>query len=101
MKHQQQSIGKEKAIALAESKWWEGKTHREIVEFQMLTKELCMPFPIFHEALEKTIGRPVFTHELGLNFDGIMEELFDGKAPPTFEEIMNLIPEEKRTFIQI
>lgn len=86
---------KEKAIALAESKFWEGMTHKQIAEFQMCEEKLCMPFPVFHEAVEKTLGRPVYTHEFGLNFQGLKDELFNGKPAPTLEEIINLIPEEK------
>lgn len=95
MKHQRQSIGKQKAIALCTSKWWEGRTDREIAEFQMLTDELCMPFGEFHRALESALGRPVFTHELGMNWYGIVEELFGKRPAPSFEDIIGLIPPEK------
>lgn len=90
---------KEKAIALAESKFWEGMTHRQIAEFQMCEEKLCIPFSVFHEAVEKTLGRPVYTHEFGLNFQGLKDELFNGKPAPTLEEIINLIPEEKRLIV--
>ena len=95
----QQSIGKEKACALYDSKWWEQKRAREIAEFQMLTSELCCPFDVFHKALEETLGRPVFTHEMGMNYEGLFQELFHGKTAPTFQEIINLIPEEKRIIL--
>lgn len=96
-----QSIGKEKAIALYNSGWWEDKTAREIVKFQLFTDELAIPFDLFHKALEEALGRPVWTHELGLNFDGIALEFLGEKDAPTMEEIINLIPEEKRILIQI
>lgn len=92
-----QTIGKEKAIALSETNWWEGKSAREIAEFQMLTVELCCPFSVFHGAVEEALGRPVFTHEFA--FDGIMEELLNGKEAPSFQEIMDLIPEDKRVVV--
>jgi hypothetical protein len=57
------SIGREKAIEMAESKWWIDKTDQEIVEHQLYTKELCMSFTDFHGAVERVFGRPVFTHE--------------------------------------
>jgi RNAse (barnase) inhibitor barstar len=95
----QNSLGREQAIALSDTEWWKTKTHREIAEFQMQTSELCCPFDVFHEAIEKTLGRPVFTHELGLNFDGLWDELFDGAQPPTFLEILDLIPEDKRVIV--
>lgn len=96
MNKYQQSIGKERAIALSETKWWEGKSHRHIAKFQLFTSELCCPFAVFHEAIEKSLGRPVFTHEFGLNYDGIMQEFLGERDAPTLEEIISLIPEEKR-----
>lgn len=99
MTHKRQSIGRDAALALYDKQWWIGKSHRELAEFQMLTDELSMPFEVFHEALEKALGRPVFTHELACNADGIAAELFDGKPAPTFQAILDLIPEEKRIVI--
>jgi hypothetical protein len=43
----------------------------------------------------------VFTHEFGLNYQGLKDELFNGKEPPILEEIINLIPEEKRIVIGV
>jgi len=99
MNTKQNSIGTEKAIALAESHWWELCTDREIAEFQMFTVELCLPFARFHEALEKAIGRPVFTHEIAMNFDGLAAELRGEREAPTLQEIIDLIPAEKRIII--
>lgn len=100
-KYPRQSIGSEKAIALAKSGWWEGRTAREIAKFQLFTDELSMPFSVFHEALEKALGRPVFTHELVLNYDGLCMELLGEKDAPTLNEIIELIPAEKRIVIQL
>ena len=49
-----------------------------------------MPFDVFHEAVEKSLGRPVFTHEFGLNRDGMMKELCGDEPPPTFKDIINI-----------
>lgn len=97
----QHSIGKEKAIELYNSGWWEGKSHEEIAQFQLFTVELTVPFEIFHEAVEKCLGRPVFTHEFSLNYDGIVEEFLGQKPAPTLEEVIDLIPAEKRILIQM
>lgn len=99
MKHKQISIGREAAVALADERFWESLNHRERAEFQMVVAELSMPFEIFHEAIEKTLGRPVFTHEFGMNIDGLWDELFNDGPAPTMNEIFNLIPEEKRVVI--
>jgi len=88
-------IGKENAIALYNTEWWKEKSYREIAEFQLSTAELSCPFDVFHEAVEKSLGRPVFTHEFGLNYDGICKEFLGEKEPPTMNEILNLIPQEK------
>lgn len=92
----QRELTQEEAIALSKTEFWKNMSHRDLAMFQMFEPRLCMPFDVFHEAIEKTLGRPVFTHEFGLNADGIRKELL-GEAPaPTFEEILNLIPKEKR-----
>jgi hypothetical protein len=67
----------------------------------MFEELLCMPFDVFHEAVEKTLGRPVWTHEFGLNFDGLKAELLGEKPASTMEEIINLIPEDKRVVISV
>ncbi len=95
------SIGKEKAIELAESGWWKEQTAREICLFQLFVKELCMDFSDFHKAIEESLGRPVFTHEFGLNYEGIVDEFMGNKEAPTFEDIVNLIPESKRVIINL
>lgn len=64
---------KEEAIKLHDSKFWEPLSFAERAKFQMNEPLLCMPFSVFHEAVEKTVGRPVFTHEFA--FDGIREEV--------------------------
>lgn len=96
MKSYQQSIGKERAIALSKTNWWEGKTPRQIAKFQLFTAELSCPFNVFHEALEKSLERPVWTHELGMNYNGIVQEFLGERDAPTMKEIIELIPEEKR-----
>ena len=93
-------LTKEQAIAFAENKCYENMTYRQIAEFQMEQDRLRMPFGVFHEAIEKTLGRPVFTHEFAFR-DGIRKELYGEKEPPTFEEICALIPKEKLIVIKL
>ena len=101
MNCQRTSIGRKKAIALGESKWWEGMTARDICSVQLFTEELCCPFQVFHKAIEEALGRPVWTHEFGLNYDGIVAEFLGEKQPPTMQEIIDLIPAEKRIVIEV
>lgn len=89
---------KEQAIKLAESKWWVGMDAREIVGFQLFEDLLCMNFGDFHLAIEKVLGRPVFSHEFAYadKPNGLKAE-FLGVAPKrSLEDIINLVPEEKR-----
>ncbi len=89
----------QEAIAFAESECWEGLSLRQRASLQMYQRLLCMPFGVFHEAIEKTLGRPVFTHEFGTNLDGLKAELGGKVPPPTIEEIISLIPIEKRVVV--
>lgn len=90
---------KEQAIKLNDSKWYEGKSDYDICKFQLFESKLCMPFSIFHEALENCLKRPVYTHELGLNLDGIKKEFLGEKPAPTLQERIDIIPKEKQIII--
>jgi len=92
-------INKEMAIQLAETKFWETMSARDIALFQLRVRKFCMPFDIFHKAISKALGRAVYVHEFGLSWDRLLMELLGKKSIPTDEEIMNLIPREKRIVI--
>ena len=94
-------IEKDKALELFNSKWWLDKTPEEIVRFQLFTDRLCLPFDKFHQALESALNRPVWTHELAFNYPGICSEFLKEKPAPSMEEIMNLIPVEKRIIVSV
>lgn len=98
---QEQEITREQAEKLFESKFWESMAPEEIAQFQLTTERLCMPFGVFHKAVEKALGRPVFTHEFGLDRDGLIAELLKERPPATFEEVLALIPEEKRVIVAV
>ena len=95
------SIGRGKAIALAESHWWELCDDREIAMTQLFTAELCMPFDRFHQSVEKALGRSVWTHEFGLNYDGLCRELLGETEPPTMQQIIDMIPAETRIIVSV
>jgi hypothetical protein len=94
------SIGRERAIELFESHWWELCDHREIAEFQLFTEYLCCPFDVFQEAVEKSLGRKVRLHEFG-SAASLAAEFLGDRAPPTMVEIMDLIPAEKRIIVVV
>nr|WP_302577878.1 hypothetical protein [Methanobrevibacter arboriphilus] len=66
---------KEKSINYAESKKWEKLSLQQRARIGMHHKKLCIPFNKLHEAVEKTMNRPVYTHEFATDFN---EALFDG-----------------------
>ena len=91
---------KEEAIAFAESGVWKTWTDEQIVRLQLFQGKLCMPFSRFHEAMNKVLDRPVYTHEFAYP-DELKKEYLGAKKAPTFEEIINLIPADKRIIIQL
>ena len=92
----QKSVGREAARTLFATAWWEGVTARQVARVQRFTRELCMPFGLFHRVLEDALGRSVWIHELGLNLDGVIHEFLGKCDVPTQHEIMESIPLEKR-----
>ena len=93
-------LTKEQAIAIAEGGEWKDWTDEEIVKFQLFQDRLCMPFGRFHEAIEKVLGRGVWTYEFGF-VDNLRQEYLGERPAPTWEEIIGLIPEEKRIILAI
>jgi len=91
---------KEEAGILYESKFWEKMDFLSRAKFQLFEERLCMPFAIFHEAVEKSLGRSVWTHEFAYP-ESLRRELIGDKDAPTMDEIINLIPEEKRIVVVI
>ena len=80
----------EEAIAVHDSKIWNIWTPEEIVKFQLYIERLCLPFDVFHEAVEVVLDRPVFTHEFAY-FDAMKGE-YERKYPrPTNEDIVKMI----------
>lgn len=94
-------LSQEEAITFYEGRKWEPMSERERAAFQMYQDRLCMPFEVFHAAVEKTLGRPVFTHEFGLNREGLIAELHKDIPAPTFDQILALIPEDKRAIVVV
>ena len=85
----------EEAVAFAEEKQWEPLTLRERTELQLHQRRLCMPFNVFHEALEDSLDRPVQTLEMGMNLGGLREELAGDAPPPSLADILALAPKDK------
>lgn len=92
-------MNKETAIKMAESKWWIGLNADIITAFQLFEPLMCMDFSDFHKAIEESLDRPVYTHEFGYNIEGLKKEFLGKQPKATLEEIINLIPKDKRIII--
>lgn len=91
-------LTREQAIAFCENKGYEGWTARQIAEFQLQQDRLCVPMDLFHESINEALGRSVFTHEFAKP-ELLLKELNGERPTPTFEEIVEMIPAEKRVII--
>lgn len=96
-------LTEQQAIDLGKTGWWKEMPLQEAAMFQLFEDRLCMPFGEFHEGVEKLLGRSVWTHEFGFARDsgGLRDEALGRSKAPTFEEILNLIPEEKRIVVGV
>lgn len=56
------------------NKWWRSDDVVEIAKHQLFEKTLMVDFSTFHKGIEKLLGRPVYTHEFGINLDGLKDE---------------------------
>lgn len=54
--------------------WWTSKDKKVLGYYQLMNPILLVPFDKFHEALEFLLGCPVWTHEMGLNYEGLKAE---------------------------
>jgi len=89
------SITKNQAVMIYDSGIWKKWSNEDIVRIQLFQRLLCVPFSRFHEAMEAVLGRPIWTHEFAF-VDLLRDEYLGKRHKPTLEEIIELIPEEKR-----
>ena len=93
-------LTKEQAIKFYHSEVWKDMTDRQIVELQLFQDKLCMPFDTFWDAINAVFGRSVMRHEFAAsNCPNLIAEFLGEKEPPSLEEIINMIPAEKRILI--
>lgn len=93
-----EQITKEQAIAIYDGGEWKDWTDEDVVRFQLYQDRLALPFSRFQLAMEKVLGRSVWTHEFAFR-DGLIAE-YEGRRPkPTFGDILALIPKEKRIML--
>jgi hypothetical protein len=71
----------DEAKALFDSGWWREMKPEEAARLQLYQARLCMPFSDYHAAMEKLLGRPVWTHEFARPNALIAEADGKRKAP--------------------
>lgn len=57
-----------------DNRWWISEDKKVLGYYQLMNPVLLVSFDKFHEALEFLLGRPVWTHEMGLNYEGLKKE---------------------------
>lgn len=87
-------LTEEQALKIYNSGAWKTWSDEQIVRLQLYQDRLCVDFDRFHEAVEKVLGRSVWTHEFA--FPQSLQDEYEQKEPaPTFKEILELLPPEK------
>ena len=94
-------LTEQEAIAFYHSGRWRQMDHTERARFQIKYERLCMPFEVFHEAVEQTLQRPVYTHEFGIGWKGLEKELLDGAPPPTNADILRQLTDMMKPEAQL
>ena len=76
----------EEATEKAKSRWYEGLSPREIVDFQLYEESMCMPLDLFEKALDDALGRLIHTHEFRPSGWARLQQEFESKCAQQDEE---------------
>lgn len=82
------------AVEFYDSGKWKAMTDKDLVALQLFQERLCVPWGVFHEAIGKVLGRPIWTHEF-TKIELIREEYLGKREKPTLDEIISQLPQEK------
>lgn len=93
-------LTKDEAIKMGESDIWKTMTAQEITAFQLYQELSCIPFQVYHENIEKALGRLVYTYEFASS-ENLKKEFLGISRAPTLEEIISLIPSEKLLIVTV
>ncbi|MDX1514774.1 MAG: hypothetical protein R3174_13635 [Gammaproteobacteria bacterium] len=91
-------LSRDQAVALYDSKFWRHLNMEERACFQLREERLCMPFAVFHQAVETCLQREVGAAEY-LRPRRLLRELSRDAAPPAKETILELVPANCRTLL--
>jgi hypothetical protein len=93
-------LTEKEAIEFGKSGVWKEWDDEQIVRLQLFQNLCCVGFTRYQNAMSKILDRPVYSHEfMASNRDSLMQEYLGTKPESTLDEIINLIPEEKRIII--
>lgn len=85
------NMSRENAVALSKSNFWQGLTNFQIASFQLFQSRLCMPFDVFHGAVDK-FAPGCSTISFGLLVPELQKAVRGKKGAPTLEEILSFMP---------
>jgi hypothetical protein len=69
-------------------------------ELDRLCHQVTIPVSDLRTRIDELVGRPVFTHEIGLAFDALRDEART-RDHPSPRDVMDLIPSEKRIIVRM
>lgn len=96
MNHQR--LTRVQAIALYDSEFWRFLNAEERACFQLTEERLCMPFPVFHEAVEICLERPVAPGEY-LWPARLLSEIKSDAPALRIEHILEILPPGERPLL--
>ena len=91
---EESKITRETAKAMYAAQWWKDLPARDVALAQLREPRLCMDMGDFQAAIEKALGRPVWTHEL-VHPEHLIAEMEGEKDAPSMEDILAMIPADK------
>ena len=92
------SLTRKQATALYDSSFWESLACVERARFQLSEERLCMPFDVFVDAVQRSLGRTVTVGEF-LNTKALLSEITGEHEPLEIDELLELVPEDKRVLL--
>jgi hypothetical protein len=96
--HGSYQTGRELAIEIAESGLCSELDSDVLALAQLYNDHLFCKFDLFHTAVEELLGRGVWTHEFA-DIERLRNEAAGIIPSPSVQEIMEMIPEEKRIVV--
>ena len=87
------------AISFYGSGAWQDLTERELTELVLRSDRAIAPFDVIHRAFGVALGRSVFNHEFGLNWEGLKAEFFEDGPAPTLDQIIGMLPADKTIIV--